>query len=105
MLNLTPTELLRRQTSGEFWRLLDVREPWEVEIANVANALLIPMHELPARLHELDSSEAIAVLCHSGVRSAQVAGWLLESGFARVANIDGGVDAWSTEIDSTIPRY
>ena len=105
MLHLTPAELLHRQNSGELWQLLDVREPWEIEIASVAGALSIPMRQLPARLHELDSSEAIAVLCHSGVRSAQVAGWLLDGGFASVANIDGGIDAWSTEIDSTIPRY
>ena len=104
-LNLTPAELLERQNSGELWRILDVREPWEVEIASVAGAVLIPMQQLPGRLAELDTAERLAVLCHSGGRSARVADWLAGNGFATVANVQGGIDAWSTEIDTTIPRY
>ena len=104
-LNLTPADLLERQNSGELWRLLDVREPWEVEIASVAGAVLIPMQQLPGRLTELDAADRLAVLCHSGGRSARVADWLADNGFATVANVLGGIDAWSTEIDTTIPRY
>lgn len=104
-LNLTPAELLERQNSGELWRILDVREPWEVEIAGVADAVLIPMQQVPARLEELVAAEPVAVLCHSGVRSARVADWLADNGFVTVANVRGGIDAWSTEIDTTIPRY
>ena len=104
-LNLTPAELLERQNSGELWRLLDVREPWEVEIASIAGAVLIPMQQLPGRLAELDADDRVAVLCHSGGRSARVADWLAGNGFTTVANVEGGIDAWSTEIDTTIPRY
>lgn len=104
-LNLTPAELLERRNSGELWRLLDVREPWEIRIASVSGAALIPMRELPGRLAELDTAEAVAILCHSGVRSAKVADWLVDSGFATVANVTGGIDAWSTEVDASIPRY
>lgn len=104
-LNLTPSELEQRRKSGELWRILDVREPWEIEIARVADAVAIPMRELPARLDELDTASPVAVLCHSGVRSARVADWLADNGFAPVANVEGGIDAWSTEIDATIPRY
>lgn len=104
-LNLTPSELLKRKNSGELWRLLDVREPWEIEIASVAGAASIPMRELPGRLDELDAAQALAILCHSGGRSARVADWLVDNGFATVANIMGGIDAWSTEIDASIQRY
>ena len=104
-LNLTPAELLARQNSGELWRILDVREPWECELARIAAAVLIPMSELPRRLDELSGSGPVAVLCHSGGRSARVADWLVENGFDTVANIEGGIDAWSTDIDSSIPRY
>jgi rhodanese-related sulfurtransferase len=102
---MTPSEFASRATSGELWRLLDVREPWEVQIANVAAAVTIPMAELPARVGELDQQSRIAVICHSGVRSARVAAWLRQQGFANVANIDGGIDAWSVEVDGAIPRY
>ena len=105
VLSLTPAELDARQKSGELWRILDVREPWEIEIASIADAISIPMRQLPGRLGELESGEPVAVLCHSGVRSAQVANWLADSGFATVANVQGGIDAWSTELDESIPRY
>ena len=104
-LNLTPSELAERRNSGELWCILDVREPWEVELASVAGAVTIPMRELPGRLQELETTSPVAVLCHSGVRSARVADWLAHNGFATVANVQGGIDAWSTEIDATIPRY
>lgn len=102
---LTPAELTARLTSGELWRLLDVRQPWEFEIANVAGTVFMPMPEVPARFAELDPAQPTAVLCHTGVRSARVAGWLLANGFATVANIEGGIDAWSREVDDSIPRY
>ena len=104
-LNLTPSQLVARQKSGELWRILDVREPWELEIARVTGAVSIPMRELPGRLEELDAASPVAVLCHSGVRSARAADWLADNGFATVANVAGGIDAWSTDIDTTIPRY
>lgn len=102
---LTPIELQRLKLRGELWQLLDVREPWEVELARVDGTLNIPMGELPARLAELDREQPVAVLCHSGGRSAQVAFLLARSGFARVANITGGIDAWALELDHAIPRY
>lgn len=102
---LTPTELVARQTSGELWRLLDVREPWEWETASVAGAVHMSMREMPIRVAELDPAEPTAVLCHTGVRSKQVASWLLAIGFMTVANVEGGIDAWSREVDGSIPRY
>lgn len=102
---LSPTELVKRQQSGESWQVLDVREPWEIELANIPGAIEIPMNEVPTRMRELDELQPVAVLCHSGVRSAQVAAMLVQSGFVSVANIGGGIDAWSLELDSTIARY
>ncbi len=103
--DITPSEFLRRRESGELWALLDVREPWEIDIARIEETIDIPMSEIAERVPELDSSQAVAVLCHSGGRSAQVANYLVQTGFDRVANILGGIDAWSLDIDDSIPRY
>ncbi len=103
--DITPGEFIRRREAGELWALLDVREAWEIDIARIDQTTDIPMAEIPARVAELDSRQAIAVLCHSGGRSAQVANFLAQAGFDRVANIVGGIDAWSLDIDDSIPRY
>ncbi len=103
--DITPSEFVRRRDSGELWALLDVREAWEIDIARIDQTTNIPMAEIAARVAELDTHQAIAVLCHSGGRSAQVANYLAQTGFARVANIVGGIDAWSLDIDKSIPRY
>ncbi|ANO52231.1 rhodanese-like domain-containing protein [Woeseia oceani] len=102
---LSPTEFKERSNSGELWQLLDVREPWELATASVPDAISIPMGEVADRLDELDREQPVAVLCHSGGRSARVAGLLAQTGFSRVANISGGIDAWSQQLDSQIPRY
>ncbi|MEM8816374.1 MAG: rhodanese-like domain-containing protein [Pseudomonadota bacterium] len=103
--DLSPRELLERQRAGESWQLLDVREAWEIEIAKVESAVTIRMSEIQGRMQELDSDVPVAVLCHSGIRSAQVAAWLKIAGFRRVANVTGGIDSWSLTVDASIPRY
>jgi rhodanese-related sulfurtransferase len=89
--------------------VLDVREPWEVQTASVKpdgfELVTIPMNEIPARLAELDAARPVACLCHHGNRSQRVASFLSQRGFAQVANIAGGIDAWSSEHDPTVPRY
>lgn len=89
--------------------VLDVREPWELQTASVRaegfDLLAIPMGELPARLHELDKDRPIACLCHHGARSLRVAAFLEHNGFVQVANVTGGIDAWSHERDPGVPRY
>ncbi len=102
---ITPTEFLRRCDAGELWQLLDVREMWEISTASIEDAICIPMGEIPSRLDELDDSVPLAVICHSGVRSAQVATFLSQRGFKLVANMKGGIDAWSIEVDENVPRY
>ncbi|MGB5244915.1 MAG: rhodanese-like domain-containing protein [Woeseia sp.] len=103
--DLTPQDWLARRENGEVWQLLDVREAWETQIARVPMSIHIPMNEVPLRLDELDSSRPVAVLCHGGRRSAAVASVLVQAGFVNVVNIEGGIDAWSQEVDNTIPRY
>jgi rhodanese-related sulfurtransferase len=89
--------------------LLDVREPWELQTASVAPQgfalVAIPMNEIPARLGELDPGQRIACLCHHGARSQRVAAFLAQNGFAEVANVTGGIDAWSAQHDPSVPRY
>ncbi len=103
--DITASEFIRRCESGELWTLLDVREAWEIDTARIEQTINIPMAEIPARVLELDASQAVAVLCHLGGRGAQVANFLAQTGFDRVANILGGIDAWSLAIDNSIPRY
>ncbi|MEM9558398.1 MAG: molybdopterin-synthase adenylyltransferase MoeB [Acidobacteriota bacterium] len=85
--------------------LLDVREPFEAEIATIEGALLIPLGELPRRLDELDRESILVVHCHHGGRSAQAVGFLRSQGFDRAVNLGGGIDDWSETIDSNVPRY
>jgi rhodanese-related sulfurtransferase len=89
--------------------VLDVREPWELQTASVRaegfELMSMPMRAIPVRLQELDAARPIACLCHHGGRSMQVAAFLKHHGFAHVANIAGGIDAWSREVDPGVPRY
>jgi rhodanese-related sulfurtransferase len=87
-------------------RLIDVREPWEFETARIANSMLIPMGDVPARAHqELDPDERLVVLCHHGMRSMNVTVWLRNQGFEQAQSLRGGIDAWSAEVDPAVPRY
>jgi rhodanese-related sulfurtransferase len=105
-----PSELADwAQTLGGNVLVLDVREPWEVQTASVKpdgfELSVIPMNQLPGRLAELDADRPTAVLCHHGNRSQRVAMFLAQQGFANVANIAGGIEAWSGERDPGVPRY
>lgn len=104
-----PAWLAQASAEGEAPLLLDCREPAEWRVASVraegAELLQMPMHSIPPRLHELDRDRPVAVLCHHGGRSMQVAMFLAQHGFDRVANIAGGIDAWSVQVDPTVPRY
>src|SRR4051812_31924093 len=87
-------------------RIIDVREPWEFEAARIDGSVLMPMGDVPARAHqELDPDEHLVVLCHHGQRSLNVTAWLRNQGFENIQSLRGGIDAWSAEIDPTVPRY
>lgn len=85
--------------------LLDVREEDERRLARIEPSLFIPMNQVPHRLTELPRDRDIIVYCHSGTRSALVAGFLESQGFSRVRNLTGGIDAWSRLVDPSVPRY
>lgn len=89
--------------------VLDVREPGELRAASIRadgfKLITIPMGLIPPRLTELDPRQPVACLCHHGARSMQVAYFLIDRGFDNVANIAGGINAWSTEVDPQVPRY
>jgi adenylyltransferase/sulfurtransferase len=85
--------------------ILDVREPYETSICQIAGSELIPMRQIPARLAELPRNRHLLVLCHVGTRSWHVSEYLRAQGFTAVSNIAGGISAWSDRIDPTLPRY
>lgn len=86
--------------------LLDVREPWEVATARIDPSKNIPMGKITSRaVQELDPGMRIVTYCHSGIRSLDVAIWLRSQGFESAQSLHGGIDAWSREIDPTVPRY
>jgi rhodanese-related sulfurtransferase len=107
MKQLTPTQLQERLQSQSERPvvLLDVRELHEVNFCQITGSLHIPMQDVPRRLAELTPEAETVVICHHGMRSAQVAGFLEGRGFSDVSNLVGGIDAWSTQVDPSVPRY
>ena len=97
-------EFKRRLDAGDDIFVLDVREPHEYQIVNIGGQL-IPLGDLPMRVHELDSSREIVVHCKSGMRSAKAVSFLRQSGFKRVTNLTGGILAWADTIDTSLPKY
>lgn len=89
----------------ETLHLIDVRESWEWDIAHIFGASHIPLGDLLSNIDTLDKDRSTAVICHHGVRSAKAVGILLQHGFSAVYNVTGGIDAWSKEIDPSVPLY
>lgn len=102
---ITVPQLYEEIGQNEQLVLLDVREPHEFEFCKIDNSRLIPMGQLEGRLNELDRQSNIVVICRTGVRSAAVTRFLIDSGFSRVRNLVGGVMAWADLIDPSMPRY
>jgi len=105
-LEITPREVKDRLDRGEKLRLVDVREPYEFQQSRIEGSELIPMRTVPQAVATLQGGEAeLVVLCHHGIRSLQVVGWLREQGIESCASMAGGIDRWSREIDPAVPRY
>jgi rhodanese-related sulfurtransferase len=103
---LTATEVAARiKAAPKDVVLLDVREPYERDLAHIEPSLHIPMRDVPERLAEIPKEREVIVYCHGGARSAMVAGFLETRGYKRVVNLAGGIDAWSQAVDPTVPRY
>ena len=103
--DLTVKQLNALRIAEPSLQLLDVREPQEWAINRIEGAIHIPMRAVPARAGELDPARPLVIYCHHGARSAVVQEYLRKQGFADVRNLTGGIDAWSREIDSAVPRY
>ena len=103
--DITVVELKQMIDAKHDFDLIDVREPQEYEIARIPGAKLIPLGDLPRRIHELDSSREIVLQCKVGGRSAKAGKFLYDSGFRKIKNVAGGIDAWSHEIDPSVPTY
>ena len=103
---ITPEEVKGKLDKGESFTLLDVREPWEFDVARIVDAKLMPMGEVPSRAHqELDPDAEIVVVCHRGIRSMNVTVWLRQQGFEKAQSMRGGMDAWSRQVDGKVPLY
>lgn len=106
LMEIDPHEVKRRLDEGQILRLVDVREPFEHEQAHIEGSELIPMRNIPQALESLRASPGtLVVVCHHGIRSLQVVGWLRGQGITDCLSMAGGIDRWSCEIDPTIPRY
>jgi len=106
VVELTPQEVAEKLAkSPATVVLLDVREPSERDQAVIEPSLHIPMGEVPERIDELPKDRELVVYCHGGFRSAMIAGFLESRGFPSVANMTGGIDAWSVAVDPKVPRY
>ena len=98
-------ELKARRDRGENPLVIDVREEWELQLARIPDVVHVPMNQLPARLAEFTPDAETIVMCHAGGRSLRVAQFLANQGFTNVANLSGGISAWSQSVDATVPQY
>ncbi|MCU1557469.1 MAG: molybdopterin biosynthesis protein MoeB [Microbacteriaceae bacterium] len=102
---LSAGQLATELEAGVPLTLLDVREPWEARVASLPGAVLVPLDTLESRIDGLDAGAPIVVYCHHGIRSARALELLKDRGFGNARHLDGGIDAWSRLVDSTVTRY
>ena len=105
IMEITVDELKARLDRGDKVFILDVRNPEEYQICQLAGSVLLPLPQLPQRFSELDKGREIVVHCKSGGRSQRIAEFLKQAGYAKVVNVAGGITAWSDEIDTKVPKY
>jgi rhodanese-related sulfurtransferase len=102
---ITVQELKQKLDQGEKLTLIDVREPWEYNIAKIEGAQLLPLGSLGTEYKKLDPNAEIVIHCHMGMRSMDATQFLLQQGFKNVKNLTGGINAWSMQIDPSVPKY
>jgi rhodanese-related sulfurtransferase len=103
---ITATELKHRLDRGQDVQVIDVREPFEYEIARIPGTTLIPLSQVVTRMNEIDPSRETVMHCKAGVRSAKAIAALKQAGFpGRLINLKGGITAWSDEVDPGVPKY
>jgi rhodanese-related sulfurtransferase len=102
---ISAPELKARRDRGERLQVVDVREAWELQLASIPDVVHVPMNQVPTRISELSRDAETIVMCHAGARSLRVAHFLANQGFTNVANLAGGIAAWSEQVDATVPQY
>jgi rhodanese-related sulfurtransferase len=102
---ISPSELKERMARGDEIQVIDVREPFEHEVARIEGARLLPLSRFPEWADLLDPEAETVFMCHHGIRSAQVCTLLARQGFKRLYNLAGGIDRWSCDVDRSVPRY
>jgi rhodanese-related sulfurtransferase len=102
---ITVQELKQKRDRGDAMTLIDVREPWEYNTARIEGAQLLPLGTLGSEYKKLDPNAEIVVLCHMGMRSMDATQFLLQQGYKNVKNLSGGINAWSMQIDPSVPKY
>lgn len=103
--DLHPSEVKKILDSKNRTRLIDVREEWEYRIAHIENTELMPMSNFMKYLDQLNADDELIIYCHTGGRSANICRFLADKGFKNLINLKGGIEAWSNEIDQSVPRY
>lgn len=103
--NIEVEELAKWLRMRETLVLLDVREAWEISICALADSVFIPMSQIQVRAREIPTNQRVVVVCHHGIRSHHVVGWLRRLGYGNVLNLRGGIDAWARRIDQRIAIY
>jgi adenylyltransferase/sulfurtransferase len=104
-IQISPREVQQMRARGEDFLLVDVREPWEHDAARIENSLLIPLREIPGNVSRLAGAGPIVLYCHHGIRSLDAAEWLRAQGIGGAKSMAGGIERWSVEVDSNVPRY
>lgn len=105
IMQLTALQLQEKIQENENLLLLDVREENEFEYARIKGSQLIPLSLIPLKVDELDSEQETVLICHHGMRSMQTSAYLTRCGFTSLYNLQGGIDSWSIDCDSAVPRY
>lgn len=105
MQDIDPASAQEMLAAADNCRLLDVREPWELQIARIDGAVHIPMQDVPDHLDQLPREMPLIVLCHHGNRSRVVASYLEQNGYKRVFNLAGGIEAWAQALDPEMAEY
>ncbi|HHZ80666.1 MAG TPA: hypothetical protein EYN68_09185 [Candidatus Marinimicrobia bacterium] len=102
---ITVTEVHTMQKKGDPFTLLDIREKWENDLVTIEGSQFVTMEEVPSKLSEFEQDKPMVIYCHTGVRSAAVAAYLLNQGFLDVKSMVGGIHAWALQVDPTLSTY
>ncbi len=103
---ISPIQLATRLAAGDPLQLVDVRDPTEFDYCHLPGSLLVPLDELPQRAADVPAEGEVVLVCHHGVRSAHALAYLQQRhGRQNLVNLRGGIDAWSCEVDASVPRY